>query len=297
MQKFSLLFFLACFFPASPILAEEKPAVECRKEDQTKTIDPHLQKLSESLEKITGHIGPDKIGLENGCVSMSFDDGYRAVFNDALPLFKKYGMVGTAYITTGVTNQDGYMTWDHIRELEQQGWEIGAHSDTHPEFEKIPLKEVKKEAFTSLDKLKKHGLKACGFAFPYGSYTQEDLALLSKKFCERRGFWDRDELNDPTSMNADLVQVKGVVKETTLDEIKSWLDQAKKEKRCLALVFHDLSEKGHYTGSPHHIRDEKGDVPADYEFTYNLPTLEAALQAVKDSGLPVVTESQMIKMP
>lgn len=295
MYRLLLILIFSCCFLVFSLSAEDK--INCQNKASPQVLDPQLQKMTKSVENITNHFKKNPVNILNGCVSMSFDDGYEAVYSHAFPILKKFGMVGTAYITTGVTDKEGYMSWGQLKELENLGWEIGAHTDTHPELEKISLKDAKKEAFTSLDKLKAHGLKATGFAFPYGSYTQADVAALSTRFVELRGFWDRDELNDPTSMNANLVQVKGVVKETTIDEIKSWLDQAKKENRCLALVFHDFTDKNTYTGSPHHIRDEKGDVPENYDFTYYDQNLNSALQAIKDSGLPVVTESQMVKMP
>jgi peptidoglycan/xylan/chitin deacetylase (PgdA/CDA1 family) len=254
------------------------------------------------VEDITGQLADSQKkeghqNLENGCVSMSFDDGYQAVFFHALPMFKKYGMVGTAYITTGVTGREGYLSWKQLHDLEGQGWEIGAHTDTHPDFEKISLKDAKQEAFTSKKKLEEHGLKATAFAFPFGSYTQADLAALSTKFNELRAFQDTDELNDPVGMNTDLIKVKGVAKDTPISEIKSWLEEAKQKKRCLALVFHDLSAKEAYTGTIHHIREPQSEIPEDYGYTYDLGTLKKVIDAVKDSGLPVVTESQMTKIP
>ena len=238
------------------------------------------------------------INLDEGCVSISFDDGYPAVHHDAMPMLKKHGMVGTAYIVTGEVGKRGQMTWDEIQELQNEGWEIGAHSDTHVMFEEVPLSVAKKEARTSIVKLKRHGIrKLRSFAFPYGSYTPQVLAEVAKSIYYMRDYTeDESPLNPTDTLNPDLIHGQGSVKETSVEQIKKWIQNAKEKKDCIALVFHDLTAANTFTGSPHHVREPQDECAPDYGELYELPKFEQILQAIDQSGLPVVTDSQLAQL-
>lgn len=233
--------------------------------------------------------------IQSGAVSFGFDDGYEAVYRYALPLFKKYKMVGTAYITTGVVGQPGYMTWEQIHELENEGWEISAHSVNHPVMEKMSLEEARNEALQSLKTLRDHGFNDVnGFAFPYGSYTWQVIAELAKSFHYLRGFWDRSDLNAPDTLNRDLVRVQAIDRKTSLEKIKEWVSRAKVERKGLSLVFHDLEMEGQTQFNPH-LGMNPTEKPGEYLFSYDVKALEQALILAQESGLPVVTDHDLVK--
>ena len=71
---------------------------------------------------------PDKI------VVLTFDDSVRSQFDVVRPLLKQYGFGATFFITEGFEFQkdkQNYMTWDQIRELHIDGFEIGNHTRDH----------------------------------------------------------------------------------------------------------------------------------------------------------------------
>ena len=128
--------------------------------------------------------------------------------------------------------------------MQSAGWKIGAHRITHPGFEKISLKKGYDEAIGSKDALEGHGFKVSAFAFPYGSDTKPDLAMLSQDFTVLRGFLDHDrEVNDPMTLNSSLIHTRAVVTKTKISEVEKWIAQAKAQKQCVSLVFHELSDK------------------------------------------------------
>ena len=77
----------------------------------------------------------------------TFDDGVRTHYDLVRPLFKKHGMTGTFFIPgvrtmwvkrmqqiaehDGRDMQERGLTWEEIRELDQEGFEIGNHTLTH----------------------------------------------------------------------------------------------------------------------------------------------------------------------
>src|SRR5438552_15874711 len=71
---------------------------------------------------------PDKL------VVLTFDDSVASHYSVVRPFLKRYGFGATFFITEGFsfrTNKQDYMTWEHIRELHEDGFEIGNHTRDH----------------------------------------------------------------------------------------------------------------------------------------------------------------------
>jgi peptidoglycan/xylan/chitin deacetylase (PgdA/CDA1 family) len=66
-------------------------------------------------------------------VIITFDDGYRDNYENALPLLQAYGFNATFFVLIEVTNQDEaeYLTWDMMREMHAAGMDIECHARVH----------------------------------------------------------------------------------------------------------------------------------------------------------------------
>ncbi|MDB4339014.1 polysaccharide deacetylase family protein [Rhodopirellula sp.] len=65
---------------------------------------------------------------------LTFDDASRSHFTIVRPILLKYGFGATFFITEGwdfASNKKDYMTWDEIKQLDQDGFEIGNHTKDH----------------------------------------------------------------------------------------------------------------------------------------------------------------------
>ena len=67
-------------------------------------------------------------------VVLTFDDASRSHYTIARPILKHYGFGATFFVTEGFDfkiNKDDYLSWGQIRELHEDGFEIGNHTRDH----------------------------------------------------------------------------------------------------------------------------------------------------------------------
>jgi peptidoglycan/xylan/chitin deacetylase (PgdA/CDA1 family) len=71
--------------------------------------------------------------LPTRAVVLTFDDGYRTLMDNVVPLLRPYGYTGTVFVITQFMD-DGlpqYLTWPQAESLYAQGWKIEPHTKTH----------------------------------------------------------------------------------------------------------------------------------------------------------------------
>ncbi len=102
-------------------------------------------------------------------VVVTFDDGYADNYTSAFPILTKYGFNATVFMVTSYINGEGFMTWDQLKELVANDWEIGGHTDSHPYLTKIDSSAMLNELKFSKSLLEKElGQPVVSFAYPYG---------------------------------------------------------------------------------------------------------------------------------
>lgn len=119
-------------------------------------------------------------------VALTFDDAYTDFHSTALPLLAKYGMAATLFVPTGyVGGRSGWMdhenegdrpvlSWDAIAEIAASGTiEIGSHSHTHPEFDRLPTERLAGEIARPKEVLEDRlGMAVTSFAYPFGRFDR-----------------------------------------------------------------------------------------------------------------------------
>ncbi|WP_157821262.1 polysaccharide deacetylase family protein [Mariprofundus ferrinatatus] len=88
----------------------------------------HVLPLNELLHKLAGGSA-----LPEKSVAITFDDGYRSVFKNAVPLLKKRGWPFAVFVNpTAIDRGYGaYMNWDELRKVRSMGGEILNHTGSH----------------------------------------------------------------------------------------------------------------------------------------------------------------------
>jgi peptidoglycan/xylan/chitin deacetylase (PgdA/CDA1 family) len=112
-------------------------------------------------------------------VLLTFDDGYRDVFKNALPVLARLHLAATAYVVTGrISGSDpSFLTWGELGIAEREGLEIGSHTVTHRPLPQLPPATAERELLDSRRTLERHlGHAVQWFAYPYGSVNAQTIA-------------------------------------------------------------------------------------------------------------------------
>jgi peptidoglycan/xylan/chitin deacetylase (PgdA/CDA1 family) len=72
-------------------------------------------------------------------VVLTFDDGYRAFRDHAYPVLKQLGFTATLFVYTDYVGAGrNALTWDELRQLAAEGFDVQAHSKTHDDLRRHP---------------------------------------------------------------------------------------------------------------------------------------------------------------
>jgi peptidoglycan/xylan/chitin deacetylase (PgdA/CDA1 family) len=145
-----------------------------------------------------------------GLAAITFDDGMRNNHEVAWPILAEYEIPATVYVTIGFI--DGSSPWvgsggdgammsaAQLRELAAAGWELGAHTMTHPDMSKLGYEQCLAEIRDSAHELERLGGTAVRtFAYPFGRYgpaaiaAARDAGMLAA-VTTGSGSWDPYEL-------------------------------------------------------------------------------------------------------
>jgi peptidoglycan/xylan/chitin deacetylase (PgdA/CDA1 family) len=89
-------------------------------------------------------------GVDGGrMVCFTFDDGCASDLHVAAPLLRENGFNATFYVTVDHLGKSGYLTRAELRELSEQGFEVGSHSLTHRHLSDLDAEQIKTELIDS----------------------------------------------------------------------------------------------------------------------------------------------------
>ena len=208
-------------------------------------------------------------GYERGMVSVTFDDGWRSVYNDALPLMEKYDVVSTQYLASGLLGSlDEYMTPRMAFKFKHAGHEIGSHTVDHADLTKLNDKDLSGQLVTSHKGLDKCFENVTSFAPPYGASDARTIAAVKQTYATSRS--TEAGFNSPDSLNPYRLKVQNIRRDTPPAQVAAWLRTAAENKVWLVLVYHQVSDS---TG----------------EFSRKLVDFETDMLLLKQSDLEILT--------
>jgi peptidoglycan/xylan/chitin deacetylase (PgdA/CDA1 family) len=110
-------------------------------------------------------------------VCFTFDDAYTSAVLYAPAVLEEFGARGAFYAVTSLVGQsstwDGNLArplanWDHLRELDAKGHEIGNHTAHHPHLDVLSPSEQSEEVESAAQAFSTQGLSVLSFCYPYG---------------------------------------------------------------------------------------------------------------------------------
>ncbi|MEA2466606.1 MAG: hypothetical protein QOJ57_732, partial [Thermoleophilaceae bacterium] len=146
-------------------------------------------------------------------VAVTFDDAFRSVKELALPIMRRHGLPGSIYVPTDFPGRPGPMAWDgtdqwvggphehelaclgweELRELADEGWEVGSHTRSHPRLPQLSDAELAEELEGSRAACEEGLGRPCRtLAYPYGDADERvKAAAASAGYSMAAGLPDR----------------------------------------------------------------------------------------------------------
>jgi len=112
-----------------------------------------------------------RIALPSKPIVFSFDDGYGSQVRNAMPILHTRGWPGVLFLEVKNLSVAGGITKSQVRRLMRAGWEIDAHTITHPDLTTLDAGSLRHEVSGSRAALRRDfGVPVDNFAYPAGRY-------------------------------------------------------------------------------------------------------------------------------
>lgn len=123
---------------------------------------------------------------------LTFDDGYRDVYEVAWPLLRERGLPFLLYVTTApvesqrpLTNEQAPpLNWDQIGDMLASGLlTLGAHTHTHPDLRRCTSDEIERELAICDEAIERRvSERPRHFAYPWGYWSSEADRLTRLRY-------------------------------------------------------------------------------------------------------------------
>jgi len=140
--------------------------------------------------------------IDGSYYHLSFDDGFRNILNNAVPILNDFSIPATIFVPTAMVEADyetirrycvkttryaapiEVLTWRDLAELQRAGFTIGSHTRTHARFSTLRGPDLQDEIALSKAELEQKLGSECRYiSWPYGTLSDasdEALAFVRK---------------------------------------------------------------------------------------------------------------------
>ncbi|MBI5017273.1 MAG: polysaccharide deacetylase family protein [Deltaproteobacteria bacterium] len=126
-------------------------------------------------------LGFREVGLRrksSSPVVVTFDDGMLGNYEFAAPVLAELRMRGIFFVSTGLIDSPGYMSWSNLEDLTRCGMEVHSHGISHRPLRSASSSVIRSELEGSKKILEDRlGVGVCGFSWPHGSYSRRGLDI------------------------------------------------------------------------------------------------------------------------
>ena len=112
-------------------------------------------------------------------IVFTFDDGYRSVYETALPVLHSRSWPGVVNLELRFVNTSWGLSRSHIRRLLRSRWELASHTINHPDLTSLPASTLRAEVEGSRTQLRKEfHVPVSFFCYPAGRYDARVIAAV-----------------------------------------------------------------------------------------------------------------------
>ena len=157
----------------------------------------HIQELRDkgyrtaSMQELIAFFD-EGVTIPKKSVLLTFDDGYDDFAKNALPILNEYGYKATIFVSTGLLDNSGYLSWQDVSQATPSAYLFANHTWSHKNMQTTKDK-IEFEISIADTQLTERGLNSPKiFSYPYGfssDYAKNYLQKLEYKaaFTTRQG--------------------------------------------------------------------------------------------------------------
>jgi peptidoglycan/xylan/chitin deacetylase (PgdA/CDA1 family) len=172
-------------------------------------------------------------------VSVTFDDGWQATYDAALPVLRQYGYTGTFYVSPSTIETAGFMTASELDTLANDGDEIGTNGYNPEDLTAINDSALSYQLREGRDYLDTAGFSVTDLATPYGR-SDAGVQWYARQYYTTIRSSDAG-INTRQNLDPYDLKVLYVTNDTTPQDVNIALQATKAENGWLLLVYHRIT--------------------------------------------------------
>lgn len=198
-----------------------------------------------NLEEALGFLGAGD--LDKPIMTVTFDDGYRSIYENAVPVLNDLGIKAFLYVTADYIHKgfayrnettSPVMSWQQLRELVEQGYGIGSHTLTHAPLRLCNSARLMQECALSKRILEDNlQIPIRHLSYPWGQHSRRTRVFLSSNgLYQSAATIDRGSMypkHDPYKLRRDLcdpmISVKSMLRLMRMADYFYWLRYLRKK--------------------------------------------------------------------
>lgn len=202
---------------------------------------------------------PFKMKNRAPLVTFTFDDCPDSAFTNGASILEDHGILGTFYIAGGLCDTDDaywhVINPEQVRALHEQGHEIGCHTYSHVNVERLGAARIDEECRMNHNLLRRlcGDIQLTNFCYPFGSISLPRKLQLQKRFDSCRGAYEGINVG-----TVDLGLLRGVElynRTLTPDKLQRVLGETCDRNGWLIFYGHDVADPPTFMGcSPAFLR-------------------------------------------
>lgn len=181
-------------------------------------------------------------------ILITFDDGWKTVYENAYPIMKKYGIPGTIYVIPKYSSPDSdryewFSSVEEFKEMYNDGWCIANHTFDHTYYygdkntHESYAQKIKQCADWLLEK--GFGEGAYHIAYPNGEHPP-DIGDTLRAIGMKTGRTTKKGVHSHIVDDYFRAWTRGVGYVNSLEQVKGWVDQALECGGTTFFMFHQI---------------------------------------------------------